>query len=535
MTKKPELEKLEIYDVTPRDGAQGVGINFTTDDKLWIVEQDDERGIHGVEAGYPLSNEASRAVFEELRKMKLQFTNYAAFGMTRKKNAAPDHDEGLHALVESKAPWITVVGKASRFQVEEILQTTPKTNRTLINDSLAFLRSEAHPSRLIFDAEHFFDGFNQDPKYALSCLEAAVNGDADTLVLCDTNGGSFPEEIVEAVKTVRKEFADLLIGIHAHNDRGLAVANTLAAVDAGAGHVQGVWNGYGERAGNADLFSVLVNLKHKGYEVPDTSTFTTFSRQVDERARQYPNPRLPIVGSYAFTHKGGMHGSGMSRHRNAYQFMDPKEVGNESKILGSQQAGRAIVKSLVSESRAIPEPIKEQILGDTKMQGVIQKAIEEHDASGGSYELAPASLELLMLKAVDAFTPKINDRRSVIIDELGGLTQATIKITINGSDEEILEVAESDDGAVDALTIALRKALNSHFPILQNFRLIDYKLKKLPGTEGTRSPVQVLADFTDGEHIWTTTHIDRDSNVAGWQSVKDAIEYMLLCNGHHDE
>ncbi|MBU2213158.1 citramalate synthase [Patescibacteria group bacterium] len=530
-----ESEKVEIYDVTPRDGAQGAGINFILDDTIKIIKSDDERGIHGVEAGFPGSNNDHNAVFEALRNEKLEFVSYAAFGMTRRKGKSVEHDEGLQTLLDSCAPWVTIVGKSSRMHIEQVLKTTTDTNRAMIEESLEYLRKSGKFSRVLYDAEHFFDGFADDPTLALSTLEAAVKGGADTLVLCDTNGGSFPEEITRAVTEVRKAFGHILLGIHVHNDGDMATANTLAAVEAGARHVQGTWNGYGERAGNADLFSVIPNLKRRGYEVPDTSNFTAFSREIDEMARQPRFHRRSFVGKYAFAHKGGMHVAALNRHRRAYEFIDPNTVGNESSIVGSKLSGIGNVVNIVTHAQAIDEETRERILNDKSLQNKILRAMEDHDSNGAAVEAAPATLELLALRAIDAFKPKITEvKNPTVHDELGGLTEATIKVLINGCEEPQHIVAEGD-GQIDALSKALLKAMRSQYPKLAEFRLTDYEVHKLPGPGGTGSRVQVVAEFSDGEKSWSTSCISEDQTLAAWICVKDAIEYMLLSNGHHDE
>ncbi|MBU0766355.1 citramalate synthase [Patescibacteria group bacterium] len=521
-------EKVEIYDVTPRDGDQAANVNLSADDKLWIAKQDDLFGIDGVEAGYPLSNPADREVFERLRDTKLEYVLHAAFGMTRQKRVSVEHDKGLNVLLKSKAPWITIVGKSSRFQVQKVLETTEETNRAMISESLDYLRSEADPSRLTFDAEHFFDAYKEDPRHALSVLEAAQKGRADTLVLCDTNGGSFPEEITQAVKEVREVFSKLTIGIHAHNDGGLAIANTLAAVEAGALHVQGTWNGYGERTGNADLFSVIANLKRKGYEVPDTSTFTAFSREVDRVAKQRVDKRRPFVGSSAFSHKGGMHASGVARNNGAYEFIDPSMVGNRRIILGSKQAGRSNVKIITKRSTLLDEKTKEEVLTNTQLQDCVLNLIKEQESNGYTYDRADASLELLVLKALDKFEPIIVEvTRPKINDIVGGDTEATIKVRVNGSGEVFHVVAEGG-GPLGALTTALKKAMLQKFPQLEKMHLTDYSSEIPSAQEDTAAKVQVLMEFSDGENSWTTTGVSEDSTEAGWIAVKEGIEYKLL-------
>lgn len=540
MSRKP---RIELCDVTPRDGDQSDGVSLLAPDKLWFARRDDEMGLDFVEAGFPRSNRVDRAVFSALMEQPLLQTKHIAFGMTRRKNMAPGRDKGLHTLMQSGAPAITLVGKSSRFHVATVLNVTPRQNLAMIRDSFEFLKEQTN-AELLFDAEHYFDGFKEDPDYALRTLETARRAGATRLVLCDTNGGSVPEYVARAVRATRREFQDVILGIHPHNDRGLAVANMRAAVRAGVRHVQGTWNGIGERTGNLDLIEAIGNLKEEGYRTLTRERVSELTRMAEEAAlhsRSPRNPSQPYTGRKAFAHKGGMHAAAVAKNPRTYEHMDPAIVGNERRILGSKQAGIANVRSLIAQSKLLSDDVKILALHDRSLLEKVRDAIDEAAEQGYSFDHADASLELLMLRVLKkGYRPILRIEEAEIHSKLTlkaadgkkhrpqPKTRAIVKARINGNQEIFLETAE-DEGPIGALTTALLKAMAKKFKDLApTLALVDYHVEKVPRSEeGEHSPVLVTVEFKDGEELFTTTGVSRNSIEAGWMCVVDAFEYKL--------
>lgn len=523
---KPQVE---LYDATDRDGDQTLGVSLSAAQKLTIAQADDRFGIPLVEVGFPESNAVDDAVFAALRGQPLQRAKYAAFGKTRRKGVRPEDDPGLRSLLATQAPVLTVVGKSSPRHVVEGLRATTQENLRMITDSVRFLGQE--DARVIYDAEHFFDAYCSEGAegrgYAMRTLRAAADGGARTLVLCETNGGQPPERVAEAVAAVCGEFHDLLIGIHAHNDRGMATANSRAAVLAGARHVQGTWNRTGERTGNADLVEVIGNLHLDGYATGADGNMCRLKQHAEEIARILRQPKIPnqpFVGERACAHKGGMHASCYP----LYEFTDPGTFGNRRLIVGSKQAGLSNIRELVAHAKMLEDDLRARVLADPQLQRKILAEIKRLEEQGYRFDRADASLELLLLRTLDAFEPKIREVcPPVVHDVLGGETSATIKVQINGTQEVYHDVCEGD-GPLGALSNALQKALRRKYASLEQFRLIDYRMEIAPGQEGTGSIVDVYAEFTDGEDTWVTTAASVDSIEAGWKSVVDGIEYKLL-------
>ncbi|MDD5751536.1 MAG: alpha-isopropylmalate synthase regulatory domain-containing protein [Candidatus Peribacteraceae bacterium] len=541
------MEKfVELNDVTPRDGDQTFGVSMSTTDKLWFVEHDRSMGIPYVEAGFPGANDVDRAVFAHLKEHPPEGITYSAFGMTRRRGIDAYEDELLKTLSDSGAPILTVVGKASRFQVAQALGISPEENLNMITDTFSFLRRESK-ARLHLDAEHFFDGFQEDPGYALAVLRAAVREGANRLILCDTNGYAVPNQVWRTVDRVRSAFGHLIIGMHPHNDCGLAMANALAAVEAGAHHVDGTWNGVGERTGNLDLTTLIPNLYRLGYEtVPQEHLrmLTAASEDAARQLRQSRHPSQPFVGKRACAHKGGMHASAVAKDPRLYEGSPPETWGNQRTIVGSKQAGLSNVRSLVNESTLLPATLKERVQQDRILQERILDAIEAKESSGFCLDRADASLELLMLRALDAFTPQICILESEVhstlsVHDPGAITsemkngeekntRAIVLVRVNG-DQAAFHTVAKDDGPIGALCEALVKGLRERFPELpQTVQLLDYHLEKSPKSEqGTHSVVQVTVDWTDGQHRWTTTGVSSNSIDAGWQCIVDAMEYKV--------
>lgn len=544
---------VDLCDVSPRDGDQTDGISMSHENKLWFVETGRRIGLAMVEAGYAGSNDIDQKVFQHLRDHPPGDFPYSAFGRTRLKNRPATDDAILRALVESGAPIITLFGKSCRSHVHRALETTEAENLAMISDSFAFLRSERPDARLHFDAEHFFDGWAEDADYALQTLTAAVSAGVRRLILCDTKGYSRPEFIKKAVEQVCRAFHDCVIGVHLHNDRGLADEGVLAAVEAGARHVDCTWNELGERGRNANLATAIGNLHLERYgTIPETNLpLLTQTARAAARQVRMAFPAQPFVGRNAYAHKGGGHASAVAKDPSLYEGSPPETWGNRRTIVGSKQAGLSNVRALVHGSRMLPAETKSVILDDREAQGRILTAIEAKENQGFCMDHADASLELLMLRALGEFKPQICILSSEVLSKLsvhdpgaitaemrnGGekSTRAIVSVRVNG-DTKAFDTVANDDGPIGALCEALFKALKERFPFLpQTVRLLDYHLAKSDKSEeGTHSVVQVTVLWTDGDHEWATTGVSSNSIDAGWQAVVDAMEYKVQLERRSD-
>jgi len=515
------MRRIEIYDTTLRDGAQAEGIDFSLQDKLALTVRLDRMGFDYVEGGYPASNEKDAEYFRRAAEMDLSHAKVCAFGMTRRRNTSAEQDLGLKALLESGAPVITLVGKASVFQATEILRTTADENLSMIGQSVRFLVEAGR--EVIFDAEHFFDGYRQDPQYAMRAVQAAAESGARLIVLCDTNGGAMPEQIA----LVTKEAADRLsvpVGIHTHNDCELAVANALAAVDAGASQVHGTINGFGERCGNADLISVVANLavKKTGYEVlqPDAPAhLTDLSRYVYEMVNMNFRTHQPFVGKSAFAHKGGMHVSAVNRNTSSYEHIDPQVVGNERRVLLSELSGRANIAALTKRL---------DIARDSALMEKILAEVVAKEAEGYQFEAADATFNLLVRKCRGMFRRHFERLKFHVDVEAADdgriITEATVKIRIGNTVRH--EVAEGD-GPVNALDAAMRKALNGSFPALNKLHLVDYKVRVINSEAATAAAVRVVIESQDEDDVWGTVGVSENIIEASWIALVDSYEYKL--------
>lgn len=515
--------RVKIFDSTLRDGAQGIGISFTVEDKIRIVKQLDRFGIDYVEAGNPGSNQKDLEFFRRAARLNLKQVRLTAFGSTCKKEAAAENDAQLQALLNAQTPTVTVFGKSWDLHVTKVLQTTLDENLRMVADTVAFLKAAGR--EVIFDAEHFFDGFKANPQYALKVCQKAAEAGADVVVLCDTNGGAMPDEIVKGVESAKA--LGVPLGIHVHNDCGLAVANSLLAVDAGVHHVQGTFNGFGERAGNANLSTIIANLQlKKGYHcIPSENMvlLTETSRVIDEIANLQPHPREPFVGRSAFAHKAGMHIDGVKKVTSSFEHIDPSVIGNTRRFLMSDQAGRALLLTKLQKmdpSLQKDSPVVEQVLSRLKSL----------EASGTVYEEAEASFEIMARKVMGLYRPFFNLKHfKVNIDEprLEGKYSATalVKIEVDGADE--IGAAEGD-GPVNALDKALRRVLTVFYPEIQSIYLSDYKVRVIDEREATAARVRVLIRTSDGKHTWTTVGVSQDIIEASWLALKDSVEYKLL-------
>lgn len=518
------MRAIQIYDTTLRDGSQGEGVSFSLQDKLNITQRLDEMGIDYIEGGYPLSNEKDAEYFRRVQQLHLKHAKICAFGMTRRKGISAAEDPGMRALAESGAPVCTVVGKTWDFHVTEVLRVTLEENLAMIRDSVAFLVSQGR--EVIYDAEHCFDGFKANPEYAALTISAAAEGGARLVVMCDTNGGSMPEEVARLAQEAQRILAkyNVPVGIHCHNDCELAVANSLAAVDAGAVQVQGTINGIGERCGNVDLISVIGNLAHKkhGYQVlggRSLEHLTELSRYVYETANIHLRPGQPFVGQSAFAHKGGMHVHAIARATSSYEHMDPVLVGNERRILVSELSGRSNIAAMTS---------KHKLQDDRALQEKILDQVVKLENRGYQFEAAEASFDLLVRKCAGKFQPHFDlvKYHVEVGHEQNGrpVTEASVKLAVNGQLRH--EVAEGD-GPVNALDAALRKALNGFYPSLHDMRLVDYKVRVVNSEAGTAARTRVIIESADHNESWGTVGVSENIIEASWIALVDAIEYSL--------
>ncbi|MBL8830737.1 MAG: citramalate synthase [Planctomycetaceae bacterium] len=515
------MRRIQIYDTTLRDGSQGEGVNFSLQDKLLLTQRLDELGFDFIEGGYPLSNEKDAQFFQKAQGLKLATARVCAFGMTRRKGVTADQDPGMKSLIESGAKTVTIVGKTSDFHALEVLRVSLEENLAMIHDTVAYFRSQGR--EVIYDAEHFFDGWKGNRAYAVKTVQTAAAAGASMIVCCDTNGGTLPEEIH---KIVREAVAELPVpvGIHCHNDCELAVANSLAGIEAGAIQVQGTINGVGERCGNADLISVIANLalKKEGYEVlrPECiEKLTDLSRFVYELANlNYCNSQ-PFVGASAFAHKGGMHVHAINRVTHSYEHIDPAKVGNERRVLVSELSGRSNIEVLTS---------KHNLQNDRKLMDKILAEVVRLENDGYQFEAAQASFDLLVQKCAGTYQPHFERNKfHVIVEARDGnevTTEATVKLRVN--DQALHEVAEGD-GPVNALDAALRKALQPAFPCLKDVQLVDYKVRVINTEAATAAKVRVVIESRDEHEVWGTIGVSENIIEASWIALVDSIEYKL--------
>jgi 2-isopropylmalate synthase len=514
------MARISIYDTTLRDGSQGEGVNFSLQDKLNITRRLDELGVDFIEGGYPLSNPKDCEYFQEVRKLPLQHARVAAFGMTRRKGVSPAEDTCLKALLDAGTSLVTIVGKTWDLHVREVLGTTLEENLRMIGDSVAHCRAAGR--EVFYDAEHFFDGYRHNPEYALKTLEAAQEAGARVLILCDTNGGTLPDDIAPAVEAVRRR-VQAELGIHCHNDCDVAVANSLAAVARGATQVQGTFNGIGERCGNADLVSVIANLALKcGHEVlhPDSLAWLTeVSRYVYETANMNFRANQPFVGASAFAHKGGMHTHAVARTTRSYEHIDPAQVGNERRILVSELSGQSTILTKTTKYRiAQDRPLMQKILA----------RVQDLENEGYEFEAAEASFDLLVQKAAGLYRPKFERlayRVNIEADADGRpVTEATIKVRVG---DELMHTVSEGDGPVNALDGALRKALLPRYPRLAEMHLVDYKVRVVNARAETAARVRVVIEWRDGGDVWGTVGVSENIIEASWLALTDAVEYKL--------
>jgi len=517
-------KRIEVYDTTLRDGAQAEDISFSVEDKLRITEKLDDFGVPFIEGGWPGSNPRDVRYFREARKLGLRKAKVVAFGSTRRKGYKAGNDPNIKTLLGAETGYITIFGKTWDFHVTEALKAELPENLDIIRDSIVYLKARA--DRVFFDAEHFFDGYKANPDYALKCILTAEEAGADLIVLCDTNGGTLPGDVQKIVRTVRKGISSPL-GIHAHNDAECAVANTIIAVQSGAGHIQGTINGFGERCGNANLCSAIPNLQIKlGYrcfEDEELRKLRDVSRYINEIANLRHFKRQPFVGDSAFAHKGGIHVSAIRKRPETYEHIRPDLVGNSQRVLISDLAGQSNILRKAEEFGI-------RIDKESPKLGHIIETLKELENAGFQFEGAEASFELLMKKALGmhkSFFNLIGFR--VIVEKRQEneepISEATIMVRVNNSVEH---TAATGNGPVNALDNALRKALEKFYPELKDVRLHDYKVRVLTAGKGTSAKVRVLVESGDQTFRWGTVGVSENIIEASWQALVDSIDYKLL-------
>jgi 2-isopropylmalate synthase len=519
-TRQPAVR---IYDTTLRDGTQGEGISFSVADKLRIAERLDQFGVDYIEGGFPGSNPRDIAFFAEAGNLKLKHARLAAFGATRRANVKPEDDAQLRSLLDSGMPVLTIVGKTWLLHVKEILRTTPEENLAMIEDSVRYL--VAHGREVVYDAEHFFDGFLADSDYALRTLEAAARGGASNLTLCETNGGKLVSEVSRITAAAVERFGGEKVGVHCHNDSGLGVAVSLAGIEAGATLVQGTMNGYGERVGNANLTTILPNLvlkmKRGAHCAANLGQLRELSLFFDELANLRPDPKAPFVGQSAFAHKGGLHANAAQKVARSYEHIDPAQVGNRTRVLVSDMAGRS---SVVMKARELGFDLDEK---SPAVKALIEE-LKQREFRGYEFEAADASLKLLLARtlgqAKEYFT--VESYRVMVERHQGELwAEATVKINVKG---ETLHTVAECSGPVGALDKALRLALEKPYPQLKALVLRDYKVRILDSNQGTNSRTRVLIESGNGEKIWGTVGVSDNVVDASWEALRDAVEYLLM-------
>lgn len=523
--------QVKIYDTTLRDGNQARNISFSLEDKIAIAKKLDELGIHYIEGGWPnKTNPVDLQFFQDIKKHDLKNSKIAAFGSTRAPNNKPEDDSILNSLVESGASVLTIFGKTWDLHVTEIIKCGLDENLAMIEDSIAFLKKNCE--EVFFDAEHFFDGYKNNSEYAIKALEAAKNGGADCLVLCDTNGGCLPSEYKEIVEAVKERFPDTDIGVHNHNDTGCAVANSVVGVESGAVHVQGTINGIGERCGNADLCSIIPNCEIKlGNQVigkESLAKLTEASLYVNEIANIHHNSHFPYVGQAAFAHKGGAHIDGVLKVSYSFEHVSPEVVGNERIfILSDQSGGATIVEKL---KRFYPNIDKKDPLINTLLLKV-----KEKESLGYQFEVAEGSFELLAKKINGDYKDPFEVRGYRVIEEKRNgndpYSEATIKVVAK---DKAVHTAAEGDGPVNALDNAIRKALIKFYPELATVQLIDYKVLVIEGDSGTSSKVRVLIQSGDGSSSWGTVGVSENIIEASWIALIDSLNYKLMKEGISD-
>ncbi len=527
--------QVRLYDTTLRDGLGMEGLSLSIEDRISIVERLDALGIDIIEGGYPASNATDAEFFERVKDMPLQHARIAAFGSTRRAGGDAATDPAIQAVFRAETPVVTLVGKSSASQVRDVIETTEEENLAMITDSVRFLAS--HGREVVFDAEHFFDGFAENPEYAIASLRAAAAAGAATVALCDTNGGSMPDTIMRGVAAALAvvEPMGCAVGIHTHNDADMAVANTILAVQHGATQVQACLNGWGERCGNANIISVIANLKLKlGIDVvsdEQLTRLTEVAHAASELANLLPNSQQPYVGVSAFAHKAGLHAAAISKSAGSYTHVDPQSVGNVERVLVSELAGR---RNVITKLREQGTGIE---LTDTQARDVLER-VKQQESRGFQYESAEASFELLVRRSLPGYVAPFDLEDFLVVERRRQLpagsqrgdgeremqTEAMVKVRVG---ERLTQTAADGNGPVSALDGAVRNALSASFPELERVALRDYKVRIINPGGGADAAVRVLIESTDGVHLWRTVGASTDVVEASWLALQDAYEYWI--------
>lgn len=518
-------QKIELFDSTLRDGAQAEGISFSVEDKLRVLESLDKVGIDIIEAGNPGSNPKDIEFFERLKDVELSHAKLCAFGSTRRPQIAVEDDANLQAIVDADTPYVAIFGKSSTFHITDIIKTTLEENLLMVKDTMAYLKSLG--KMVVFDAEHFFDGYKLSPSYAIEVLKAAEEGGADVLSLCETNGGVLPLELYKIVQHVKKE-TKVPLGIHCHNDSGCAVANSLMAVEAGARQVQGTFIGFGERTGNANLTTIIPNLQLKmGYDCmseENLAKLTSTAIRIAEISNFHLSGREPFVGKSAFAHKGGMHIDAILKNPASFEHVAPEAVGNQRRVLMSEVAGRSTIIQLINE-------VDPTLTKKSEETTRVMDRIKELEYQGYQFEGAEASIKLLIRKELGKYKPffAIEDFKTIGQKASdGGIIKASALVKVNVDGRSEITAAEGD-GPVNALDVALRKALEVFYPSIADLRLTDFKVRVID-KGATASKVRVLIESTDGDEIWTNVGVSTDVIEASLVALVDSIEIKLLAD-----
>jgi 2-isopropylmalate synthase len=520
-------KQIMIYDTTLRDGTQAEGISFSARDKVILAKKMDQFGIDYIEGGWPGSNPRDMEFFQLIQDETFEHAKIAAFGSTRRANASAEEDSQLQMLLDANTPVVTIFGKTWLLHVTEVLKTTPKTNLEMIEDSVAYLTKMG--KEVIYDAEHFFDGYKNDSEYALATLKAAINGGASFVTLCDTNGGTQVAELGKIVLEINNLLPDTNVGVHCHNDCGLGVAVSIAGIESGANMVQGTFNGYGERVGNANLTSIIPNLALKlNYDLKcakKLDQLKVLSNTVDELANRVPSRRSPFVGKSAFAHKGGVHANAAKKVAHSYEHMKPELIGNEQRILLSDMSGGS---SISMKAKKMGVDINEK---SPLMKSFLER-IKQLENEGHEFENADASFYVILhehFKGHEDIFELVSYR--IISEVVRGtdhkLSEAVVKLKLAGEEEVKISVAESS-GPVGSLDHAARIAFGAHFPELKKVHLIDYKVRILQSNLGTDSITQVLIKSSDGQDSWWTSGADSSIIEASWEALRDSYRYKLL-------
>ena len=515
------VPQVQLYDTTLRDGMQGEGMSLSAEERLRVAHALDALGVHLIEAGFPSSNPKEDALYKLLARERFENAEIVAFGMTRRRETRAEDDPALRLLADSFAPVCTLVGKTWRLHLEKVTRVEPDENLRMIAESIAFLSAQG--KRVIYDAEHFFDGYRDDPDYALRCLRAAAEAGAENLTLCDTNGSSLPREVGEATEAVTAALG-VPLGIHTHDDAGVGVANSLAAVQAGAALVQGTMNGYGERCGNANLVTVLPALELKlglrCVEPGQLARLTETAHLIDEICNVAPNPDQPYVGRNAFAHKGGMHVAGVVRDARTFEHVAPAAVGNDRALLVSELSGKGTVQAHAEQSGLA--------LGDEAAARVVDR-VKALESTGYQFEAADGSFDLLIRRETGDYAPlfRLESFRVIVEKRESGRveTEATIKIWVNG--ERHVRTAEGD-GPVNALDCALRAAIVETYPHLRDLELVNFKVRILDEAKGTGAVTRVLLDMSDGVETWGAIGVSENIIEASWEALVDSLEAGML-------